>query len=519
MTTIRTQHPGWFAVGLLAVFLVLWLVPSPAPAQSSSEKSLELLHRLYRERSEEFRKEMHALARFCEEQTFLTAAAMIRHRATPVEERQAELDTLPQQIQPPLPPGVPDADRQWRVKLHKLEKDHAIALYRLARRALHQSHASFAFQLVREVAYHDPNHEHARRMLGFVRDGDEWTTPFARTMRRRGYVDHPQFGWLPRRHVTRYEEGERLFNGKWISAAKEAAHRSQFRNGWEVETEHFLVKTNHSLEQGVEVSRELERFYRFFIRELPGFFNSPQQMQKLFDEGAAGSGQSSRRHRVYYYRNQADFVAALRARQPNVEMINGLYIPADRTAYFYHDPDPSHLETMFHEVTHQLLGESGNRHVDVGEAADFWVVEGIACYMESYRQDEAGIRVGAPHPRTFWARRKALDEMQYVPMRRFLALSKQDFQAPDMTQLHGYYSQATGMVHFFLHFEEGIYRDAFIEYLAHVYSPINRVRHGASVEDSTGVRLETLDEQYLEYLRSLPADPPPGVKVIREAPE
>jgi hypothetical protein len=501
---------------LLAVGMLLWLVSGTALAQSGNEKSLQLLQRLYQERYEEFRKEMHALADFCEEQTFLTTAAMIRHRASPVEERQAELDDLPEQVQPPLPPGAPDADRQWRVKLQKLEKDYAIALYRLARRALQQSHASFAFQLVREVAYHDPDHEHARRMLGFVRDGDEWTTPFARTMRRRGYVDHPEFGWLPKRHVPRHEEGERLFNGKWISAAREAALRSQFQNGWEIETEHFLVKTNHSLEKGVEISRELEAFHRFFIRELPGFFNSPQQMQKLFDEGAAGSGPSSKRHRVYYYRDKADFVSALRSRQPNVEMINGLYIPADRTAYFYHDPDPFHLETMFHEVTHQLLGESGNRQVNVGEAADFWVIEGIACYMESYRHDEEGTRVGEPHPRTFWARRKALDETQYIPMRRFMALGKQDFQTPDMTQLHGYYSQATGMVHFFLHYREGIYRDAFIEYLAHVYSPVNRIRHVASIETSTGVRLETLDEQYLEHLRSLPADPPPGVKVIRE---
>ena len=44
----------------------------------------------------------------------------------------------------------------------------------------------------------------------------------------------------------------------WVETAdagEEAEIRRDFRHAWEIRTEHFLVKTNHSLERGVEIAR------------------------------------------------------------------------------------------------------------------------------------------------------------------------------------------------------------------------------------------------------------------------
>lgn len=513
-TTLRRLNGLPWAMSPLLILMLAAVGPSVA-----NDRAFELLQKQYRERHASFAEEMHELADFCEAQTFVTAAERIRLRAQPVAAGVFDLDDLPEQVFPPLPANLSDVERQWRTKLLKIEKTYAVDLYRLAREALNRNppHPSFAFQLVREVAFHDPDHQHARRLLGFVRHGEDWTTPFSRTMRTRGFVDHPQFGWISKRNVARYESGERLFDGRWISVEKEALQRSRFENGWEIETEHFLIKTNHSLEQGVRLGRELEEFHRFFIREYAGFFNSPQNMRMLFDGGTSVRDQRRDPHRVYYFRNKDEFVAALKSRQPNIAIANGLYVPNEKTAYFFHGDDEELVETMFHEVTHQLLGESNSRPVDVGETSGFWVVEGFACYQETFRNDERGARVGdLPHLRLFWARHQVVESEFYVPLRQFVALPMREFQNPsDVHLLHAWYSQATGLVHFFLNYDNGLYRDPFIDYLAQIYSQSTRTRAGASLEKLTGVTYETLDQQYLSYVKMLPAEPPPGLEVIK----
>lgn len=509
VTKIRPA-PRYLLLAAVCLWCGLPVSLAPAAEAPQQQRRLEVLLQRTRDRQAKFAREMNQLADECAAQSYLADAENIRMRAQPPESGAYDLDALPATVLPPLPPGVPE----WRVKLRKLETDFAGDLYRIARESLNLGHPSLAFQLIREVAFHNPDHAFARGMLGYVRDQDRWTTPFAVVMQKRNYVNDPQFGWLDRRYVTRYQNGERFFDGKWMSAVKEAAQRSDFRNAWEIETEHFHLLTNHSLEKGVEISRELERFHDFFLREFAAFFNSPQQMERLLDVAAKPTWNPQDRYDVNFYRDKAEFVAALQPRMPDIARANGLYLPHDRKAYFFfEESNGAELrEAMYHEVTHQLLGESRSRTVDVGEKSDFWVIEGIACYMESFRPDTRPMSVGDPrHIRIYWARRKAIEEDFFIPMREFTALGKGTFQLD-----HAYYSQAAGMTHFFLHYDSGAYRDAFIQYLTQVYHPSERVRfYPQSLEQLTGVRFETLDQQYLSHLQSLPAGPPPSVQVIQ----
>jgi hypothetical protein len=430
--------------------------------------------------------------------------------ALPVAELTADVDELPEKLQPELPPALPPIEREWRTRLRTLQQTYGQELYLLSRRAIMEGQPSQAFHWIREAAFHDPDHQQARKALGFVRYEDGWATPFVAERLKKGFIWHDQFGWILRTQVDRYERGERFYNGQWRSAAKEAAIRSDFRHGWEVLTEHFEIRTNHSLERGVELGKALEEYHRFFVREFAAFFNTKQQMQALFNPGSNDLRGVGKRHVVHYYRTRNEYLVTLKPRQSNIEITNGLYLPSDRVAYLYDDPDnpEGNLETMFHEVTHQLLGESARSINQVGEDANFWLIEGIACYMESFGRKNGKFTVGDPlHTRIHWARVRLIEEDFYMPMRKFTAMGRRDFQGGfDTATLAKCYSQVSGMVHFFLHAEDGAYREAFIAHLAQVYSPDKRVRdHAAGLDQLTGVPFEELDRQYAAYIKSLPS--------------
>jgi len=514
--SLKNGSWGWLLLGWCLCFGVV-NGPGPAAAapQNAGERRIQLSREKHLRLQEKFAREMNALADEVAAQSYIRDAEEIRHRALPVEGRSSELDALPEEMLPAVSLLLPDRERQWRLKWRKLESDYATDLYKMARDALNQGHPSLVFQLIREVAYYNPDHKNARGMLGYVQDKGKWTTSFQRFMESKKLVDHPRFGWIEERIVSRYENGERQFDGQWMSAEKEAAIRSDFKNAWEVGTEHFLVRTNHSLEKGVEISRALEEFHDFFLREYTPFFNSPQQMERLLESGSKARWNPAQRYRVNYYRNKDEFVAALVSRQPEIEKANGLYMPHDRIAYFFDDGSPQETasqrgakrETMYHEVTHQLLGESRPRTVDVGEKGNFWVIEGFPCYLESYRPESKEQIIGNPrHIRIYWARRRALEENIYWPMREFMKLGKANFPLEADA-----YNQAAGMAHFFLNYEDGMYRDAFIQYLSNVYDPVERLRqHAVSLEKLTGVKYEVLDQQYHDYLSGLPAGAPEG---------
>lgn len=485
--------------------------------------SLRLLNEQYTKLHSQFAKEMNELADFCEANSFFTDADRIRKRAASSDQGVIDYDQLPTHLLPDLPKQMAPIEAQWRTKLLKLEKDYALQLYRLSLRAINKNHASFAYRLIRKLVFHSPDHQQGRKLLGYVRYNTEWTTFFSRLMRIRNFVDHPEFGWILANKKARYESGERFFDGRWMSVEREESQRSDFRNGWEIETEHFLIKTNHSLEKGVEIGRQLEEYHRFFMREYAAFFSTPQQMQRLFNGAATSRRNLQNRHRVYYFANREEFVNALKSKNQANSIATGFYLPRERTSFFYHDDDPvkaeSNRETMFHEVTHQLLGESSNKRFDVAEAHNFWIIEGFACYMESIEIPKPAykpvvkaappkikINIGDPtHPRIYWARQKVVVEEYYIPMQRFTYMGKKEFQAaPNNDILHAYYSQAAGIVHFFMHYKSGLYRDALIEHLSQIYSPSERIRvRPSSLEKLTGVPFPTLDQQYREYMKDL----------------
>ena len=524
LRTRRERRPiiGLMMFAAVLVFAVLPVTPREIPAAEPRRRTvsgrLALLQRQHQRLHERFVADLEEIARYCDQQTLSEEAAQIRRLAIPVSSQLLTIQELPKTVQPAIPASLPEDEKKWRRRLRHVRQSYASDLYLLSRRVLHSGYSSYAYRLVREVARQDPNHKSARRLLGQVRLGNEWVTPFAARMIRRNYVWHEKYGWLRKSDIPRYDNGERYENGRWISADKAREIHRDFDNAWQIRTAHYLVKTNDSLEQGVTIAAALERYYNIFFQTFAGFFHTREQLQRLFEgrKSQSRSREGVRPYVVNYFRQREEYNRRLQKKIPQIAITNGLYYPRDRIAYFFHDPKGNNKATLYHEATHQLFYESSGRNRPIAERRDFWIIEGIACYMESFQVEQGKLSLGDPRYIRFRAARyRYLVDHYYVPLARFSAMGLREFQTS--AHISKNYSQASGLAHFFMNYDGGRYRDALIAHLSGLYSTNPRERAAVrSLSSLTGVSNAELDRQYGRYLADQqqalkrPSDKPTG---------
>ncbi len=479
---------------------------SSVSAQPRPKVKLAVLQKDHDKYHEEYVQELDALVKFCQRNNFSQGVTEIGQYRSAPQGATIKMMTLPEEFQPALPAELSPEEREWQTKLRFEREEYATQLYKLSRRAIESGYFGYAYDLIRELAQHHPDHEKARELLGFVAYEKRWVTPYARTMMLKGYVWSDQFGWIERKHEARYLAGERIVDGRWMSKDKEAEIRRDFRHAWEIKTDHYLIKTNHSLERGAELGRALEDFHDFFHQMFVGFFNEPEHLQKKFNGTAKTSSRPAEPFQVHFYHTREEYVARLKPHFPDIDKTNGIYLttgPEGRTAHFYFDPQGNHEATLFHEATHQLFYESHLQHRPIAEKANFWLIEGIACYMESFRRDNGEFSSGDPHYIRFvGAQANFINLKYYVPLQDFTAMGMQAFQSAPMLAKN--YTQASGLAHFFMHYDGGRYRDALVTHLADLYSNNARKREfPRGLDELTGESFTDLDRAYGEYLHEL----------------
>lgn len=396
----------------------------------------------------------------------------------------------------------------WR-RERQLRSEYALAVYRQARAALVDGQTALGMRLLRHALAIDSDAATVRRILGYEQVDGVWKTTFEALMEKRGNVWHDDFGWLPEDHVARYDAGERYFRNRWMTQLEEAEMRKRFEFAWTVETEHFSIKTNVSQEAAAALAKRLETFRDYFYREFAPLFDSRQAARELLKPEAR---RQTKKHTVHYFSSREEYVRTLLPKQRGVAISRGVYLPRDRVSYFFHDPEVSDpLDTVYHEVTHQLLFESDPRMRDVAADGGYWAVEGLACYFESFRDEEEAARTGRPvagdvdHERIYWARHRVLVEGYYLPLEQFDRLGMRLFQAaPNQDDLRRRYSQSTGLTHFLIHYDNGRYRDGFLEYLTRLYASSATSRRG--LQTILGVPYQLLDRQYRDHLAMIEAE-------------
>ena len=303
--------------------------------------------------------------------------------------------------------------------------------------------------------------------------------------------------------LPRYEAGERLVGGNWITAEADAARHSDMKNGWQVRTDHFLVTTNHSLEAAAELAARLERLHQVWRQLFAGFYLTESEVRRLVRRRARAA-HATRPFRVYYHRDRDEYTAALRRRQPRIAETLGIYFDADREAHFFAGDDQD-AGTLYHEAVHQLFQESRPAAKQVGRTRQFLDHRRRGHVFRNAHRTQRPRGGSVLHGRRIDGRpaargaRAAAGTAFTCRWPNCTRLGKTDVQQhPDIAKL---YSQSAGLAAFLMDGERGRYREPLVRYLKAVYAGRD---NDQSLAEATGHSYDELDAAYRRYMESLP---------------
>jgi len=447
------------------------------------------------------RAALEDLAVWCDGKGLTEEAARTRGWRTPHAPDKIYVAVFPQRAGGLDPPeGAAGDVLAWHRRFARLRQEQSKALHALARRAARQGALSLAVELLVAAIHEDPDNEAVRHLLGYQKHEGGWHTAYEVRKLRSGQVWHERFGWIRRADAPRWESGERPYQNRWISAEEDARLHGDIQSGWDVQTEHYVIRTNHSIEAAVALGGKLEEFYNVWGRLFVHYYTSEAQLAASIEGRFRGSRPDPPKHMVVLFRDRAAYNEALKPIVPTIEMSVGLYSHQTHRAYFFVGEEEDQ-RTFYHEATHQLFQESRPVATSAGLRANFWIIEGIALYMESLRREgDYYVLGGADDVRMEDARFRLLEDGFYVPLAELVTYGLAQMQADP--RIGTLYSQMSGLAHFFIHSHEGRYRDALVRYLAAVYQGS---QNPALLERLTGVPYAELDRQYREFIAHRPA--------------
>src|SRR5271169_5451854 len=241
--------------GVVALGALLSLATGPR-AFGAETKSADDLIGARQQLYSAFAARLETLAQKCEAQGLQKQAELVHHWLPQRDALMIYIFMLPASSEAPKELVDTQAGREWWDRFMELRRAEAEGLFVLAQSAVKAKQYALAFELARETVRENPDHESARHVLGELKRGDEWVSPEAARRLDAGQVHSDEFGWLAADQLQRFQDGRRYYRGSWISAVEEARLRSNIHNGWNVESEHYAVVTNVSLEEGVKLTKE-----------------------------------------------------------------------------------------------------------------------------------------------------------------------------------------------------------------------------------------------------------------------
>ena len=476
--------------------------PSTATAEQNNLTDTEIFAK--------YQSTLHKIIDKCTELNMLLEAKITRQLLWETDPYGFIASRFPREPMPELLPEDATAyQKSWYRALLRLRQSCSDSLFQKALEAADQRRGHDAFQIVLTTLYVNPDHAQARKILGYSLVDGCWRTAWELRQIQRGLVDHPKYGWIKKEDVSAYESGKRPFRNQWITEEEDNSRPKTTKTGWKIETEHYVMETSYSLEEGVRICRRLETFHVAWLQLFYRFTGQDKQWAFI----VSGHGKiPARRHKVTFFKNRAEYVEQLKKRENNIESSYGGYFPQEETIFIYFPaPDEgSHLDTLLvHEATHQLFQEcrpassnqqrKKNRSLP-GKKSNFWVLEAFSTYMETFRVDGNVYRIGGTNSLRFQrAKERATESDGLLSLREFSGMSIEAFQRyPDLAML---YTESAGLASFFLHYDHGRYRNAFILYLYLVYEELDSVN---TLERLTKRSFEQMDEEFHRFMLDAP---------------
>jgi hypothetical protein len=463
----RSSH-GFCDVVVVAVLVLL-----PAILRGS-ERSAEIL-----QLEAASAAQLAELANWCDERQLPSQAELTRNWLPKRDPLKDYVFVIPESGEAPVGLIEPEHANEWWKRFTELRLTRAEKLFVLAEAAAKEKNPAAAILLARETLRENPDHEKARKILGYEKYDNRWVSPKTAQWLKAGKIWSDDFGWLPADQLEKYKAGQRLFRGKWIDAAEDARLRSNVSNAWQIDTEHYQVRTTHSLEEGVTLARKIESLYDVWRAIFVDYYATPDAVEKWFTSGTGPNSNSTRKpFTVVLFRDKQEYIDVVRKYQPQVAMSVGTYLDRLKVAYFFAGKDQVPT-TLYHEATHQLFREERPGAIEPGRKNNFWVVEAIACYMESLtehhplKDHDYGMyfTLGGMNEGRLPAARARLHNPEYLffmPLRELVAPGMDELQRN--SHLPQIYSQISGLACFLMQADGGRYRPALMEMLIAVYT-------------------------------------------------
>lgn len=384
----------------------------------------------------------------------------------------------------------------------QVDRELADKLFNQVKESVESGDLTQAMRLLGQTLHNDPGHQAARRAMGYELndESNKWQTPFEAKQFAKGLHWNRRFGWVRPEDLPRLQSGERLSGKRWISAKTDTKRHQEIDKGWQVRTDHFVVTTNHSLEAGVALAGELESFWQLWQQRLAPFDLTERELTERL-AGKRAAPKSRRPMRVYYHRDKTSYVEHLKRRQPRIAETLGIYFDTIRQSHFYHSNNVDNRtllrSTLYHEATHQLLQETSPKGRTVGQNANFWIVEGIACYFETLTSTkEAGIyELGDPRRGRFAT---AVSMREPTPLHELAALGMSDLQS--MPSLATLYAQSTALAGMLIDSPSKMDQQNLVKYLKRVY---DSRPDGEEMTRQMGRSFKELDREYQIYLAQI----------------
>ncbi|MFM7290876.1 MAG: hypothetical protein ACKO6B_06555 [Planctomycetia bacterium] len=339
------------------------------------------------------------------------------------------------------------------------------------RPALEQGTAA-AIRLLYRVLRDDPDHERAREAGGWVKRQGAWVWPEVARRLDKGEEHSAEFGWLPRGRQQRYREGDRYEQGRWTKAGADgqtAPPRKPLdldRHGRMFASDHWQITTTAHEEAAANLAQRLEETHVAWLQVFGAFQYEPPEWEQRFE--GRGRPRPLDPFLAKLAVSRQEYVAALEPLEPAIARTLGIYWTPTRTAWFF-EGEGQEPTTVHHEAVHQLFAEKRRTSPLAGERCGFWAIEAVACYMESLEPQPWGWTVGGRDAgRAARARERLIEDGFHVPLAELTALGRRDFQADD--RLPQIYSEISGLADFFMNGRGARYREAFLEYLARIYT-------------------------------------------------
>ena len=371
--------------------------------------------------------------------------------------------------------GASDLEQKWYGKYQELRAAQADGLFDLAKAESKDNRAARAYQLLHEVLRENPEHVEARQILGYQKVGNAgWTLTKTASQPTVGRKPHPKYGWPANKY-------------------------------WRYETPHYSIATSTSAKQASELGQKMEELHALWRQAFFSFWTNQPALEHRMAGGKEALVKEPKKLDVVLFKDREEYVAALKPGEPKIELTTGIYLDKQQTVFLYAG-DETRTATWYHEASHQLFQEIDRFPPEPGSKGNFWMVEGMALYMESLvRHQTSGGSYwtlgGWESDRLQFARYRGLSNDFLVPLEKLAAMNRADLQASE--DIRKIYSQAAGLSHFLMDAQGGLYREPTVKVFRALYEGRDTI---GALEKLLGASAAELDRDYVAYLQVTDAD-------------